>query len=115
MKLVQKIIERYPDIRLLMASDGIAGVELARTALPDVILLDINLPGINGFETLKMLRDDPLTASIPALAISANAMQSDIKKGQEAGFMRYLTKPIKVDEFMLALNAALDISGRGRP
>ena len=115
MKLVQKIIERYPDIRLLMASDGIAGVELARTALPDVILLDINLPGINGFETLKLLRDDPLTASIPALAISANAMQSDIKKGQEAGFMRYLTKPIKVDEFMLALNAALDISGRGRP
>jgi PAS domain S-box-containing protein len=115
MKLVQKIIERYPDIRLLMASDGIAGVELARTALPDVILLDINLPGINGFETLKMLRDDPLTASIPALAISANAMQSDIKKGQEAGFMRYLTKPIKVDEFMLALNAALDISARGRP
>lgn len=115
MKLVQKIIERYPDIRLLMASDGKAGVELARTALPDVILLDINLPGINGFETLKMLRDDPLTASIPALAISANAMQSDIKKGQEAGFMRYLTKPIKVDEFMLALNAALDISARGRP
>jgi CheY-like chemotaxis protein len=115
MKLVQKIIERYPDIRLLMASDGIAGVELARTALPDVILLDINLPGINGFETLKLLRDDPLTASIPALAISANAMQSDIKKGQEAGFMRYLTKPIKVDEFMLALNAALDISARGRP
>ena len=115
MKLVQKIIERYPDIRLLMASDGIAGVELARTALPDVILLDINLPGINGFETLKLLRDDPLTASIPALAISANAMQSDIKKGQEAGFMRYLTKPIKVDEFMLALNAALDISATGRP
>ena len=76
--------------------------------LPDVILLDINLPGMNGFDTLKLLREDPLTAHIPALAISANAMASDIQKGREAGFLRYLTKPIKVDEFMLALNEALE-------
>jgi PAS domain S-box-containing protein len=115
MKLVQKIIERHPDIRLLMASTGPAGIALARVELPDVLLLDINLPGINGFETLKLLREDPLTAHIPALAISANAMQSDIKKGQDAGFLRYLTKPIKVDEFMLALNTALEYSERGNP
>ena len=115
MKLVQRIIERYPEIRLLMARDGLTGVELARAALPDVILLDINLPGINGFETLRILRDDARTAHIPALAISANAMQSDIKKGQEAGFLRYITKPIKVDEFMLALNVALEFSERIRP
>jgi CheY-like chemotaxis protein/anti-sigma regulatory factor (Ser/Thr protein kinase) len=110
MKLVQKIIERHPEIVLLIASTGLAGIALARSALPDVILLDINLPGINGFETLRLLREDALTAHIPALAISANAMASDIKKGQEAGFLRYLTKPIKVDEFMLALNAALELS-----
>ena len=110
MTLVQKIVERHPDIRLLMASSGLAGIALARSALPDVILLDINLPGINGFETLKLLREDPLTAHIPALAISANAMASDVKKGQEAGFLHYLTKPIKVDELMLALNAALEPS-----
>jgi CheY-like chemotaxis protein len=115
MKLVQKIIERHPEIRLLMASTGLEGIALARVELPDVLLLDINLPGINGFETLKLLREDPLTAHIPALAISANAMQSDIKKGHEAGFMRYLTKPIKVDEFMQALNTALEYSGRGKP
>ncbi len=115
MKLVQKIIERHPELRLLMASNGLAGIELARSALPDVILLDINLPGINGFETLKLLREDALTAHIPALAISANAMASDVKKGQEAGFMRYLTKPIKVDEFMLALNVALEFSERNKP
>jgi CheY-like chemotaxis protein len=115
MKLVQKIIERHPEIRLLMANNGLSGIELARSALPDVILLDINLPGINGFETLKLLREDALTAHIPALAISANAMQSDVKKGEEAGFLHYLTKPIKVDEFMLALNAALELSGRGKP
>ncbi|WP_158558865.1 PAS domain S-box protein [Rhodoferax lacus] len=110
MTLVQKIVERYPSIRLLTATDGLKGIALARAALPDVILLDINLPGISGFETLKLLREDPMTRHIPALAISANAMQRDIKKGQEAGFLRYLTKPIKVDEFMLALNAALELS-----
>ena len=110
MTLVQKIVERYPAILLLTATDGLKGIAMARAALPDVILLDINLPGISGFETLKLLREDPLTRHIPALAISANAMQRDIKKGQEAGFLRYLTKPIKVDEFMLALNAALELS-----
>jgi signal transduction histidine kinase/response regulator RpfG family c-di-GMP phosphodiesterase len=110
MQLMQQIIERHPKIRLLTAGNGPAGIELARSALPDVILMDINLPGINGFEILKLLRDDVLTAHIPAMAISANAMESDIKKGLEAGFLRYLTKPIKVDEMMLALNAALDIS-----
>jgi PAS domain S-box-containing protein len=110
MELMQQIIERHPKIRLLTAGNGLAGIELARTELPDVILLDINLPGINGFEVLELLRKDLLTAHIPALALSANAMESDIQKGSEAGFLRYLTKPIKVDEMMLALNAALEIS-----
>jgi CheY-like chemotaxis protein len=110
MELMRQIIERHSKIRLLTAGNGLVGIELARTALPDVILLDINLPGINGFELLKLLREDLLTAHIPALALSANALESDIQKGREAGFLRYLTKPIKVDEMMLALNAALEIS-----
>jgi CheY-like chemotaxis protein len=110
MELMRQIIERHSKIRLLTAGNGLVGIELARTALPDVILLDINLPGINGFEILKLLREDLLTAHIPTLALSANAMESDIQKGREAGFLRYLTKPIKVDEMMLALNAALEIS-----
>ena len=108
MLLVQMIMERHPAIRLLTATNALQGIETARLQLPDVILLDINLPGMNGFDTLKLLREDPLTAHIPALAISANAMASDIQKGREAGFLRYLTKPIKVDEFMLALNEALE-------
>ena len=62
--------------------------------------MDINLPGISGIEALKILRDDPATAHIPVVALSANAMPRDIEKGLEAGFFRYLTKPIKVDEFM---------------
>jgi len=112
MTLVEKIIKRHPSIRLLTAFDGNTGIELAHETLPDVILLDINLPGMNGFEVLKRLRENPVTAHIPALAISANAMLSDIQKGKEAGFLRYLTKPIKVFEFMDALNAALELSER---
>jgi CheY-like chemotaxis protein len=70
--------------------------------------MDINLPGMSGIQALKILHEDPLTSHIPVLAISANAMPHDIRKGLEAGFFRYLTKPIKVDEFMDALDKALE-------
>ena len=105
--LVEQLIARRPDLRLLSAGDGLRGIALARTYLPDVILMDINLLGISGIQALKILREDPVTAHIPVLAISANAIPSDIKKGLEAGFFRYLTKPIKVNEFMEALDLAL--------
>ena len=95
---------------MLSAHNGNLGIALARAHLPDVILMDINLPGISGFQALKMLREDPVTAHIPVLAISANAMPRDIEKGLEAGFFRYLTKPIKVNEFMEALDLALKLS-----
>ncbi len=72
-----------------------------------VILMDINLPGISGIEALKILREDPATAHIPVVALSANAMPRDIEKGLQAGFFRYLTKPIKVHEFMETLDVAL--------
>jgi PAS domain S-box-containing protein len=95
------------DIRLLSAMDGNRGVEIARASRPDVILMDINLPGISGIQALQILRQDPVTAHIPVLAISANAMPRDIAKGLAAGFLRYLTKPIKVNAFMDALDMAL--------
>jgi CheY-like chemotaxis protein len=72
--------------------------------------MDINLPGINGIEAMRILRADPATAHIPIMAISANAIPGDIKKGLEAGFFRYLTKPIVVNEFMDALGVALAFS-----
>jgi PAS domain S-box-containing protein len=106
-QLVEQIIARRPDMRLLSAGDGARGIALARTHHPAAILMDINLPGISGIEALAILRDDPATADIPVVAISANAMTHDIRKGLEAGFLRYLTKPIKVDDLMEALNAAL--------
>ena len=105
--LVEELIARRPDIRLLSARDGHRGVAIAREVLPDVILMDINLPGISGIEALRALARDPTTAGIPVVALSANAGLHDIAKGLEAGFFRYLTKPIKVAEFMNTLDAAL--------
>ncbi|MEA2572398.1 MAG: hypothetical protein QOI24_4399 [Acidobacteriota bacterium] len=110
LKLVEKLIARRHDIRLLSAIDGNRGVELARSCLPDVILMDINLPGISGIEALRILRETAVTARIPVVALSANAIPRDIQKGLEAGFFRYLTKPIKVGEFMDALNVALEFA-----
>jgi CheY-like chemotaxis protein len=110
MKLVEQLISRRPDIRLLTAVDGTLGIEVARTAKPTVILMDINLPGISGLEALKVLRADATTAHIPIVALSANAMPRDIEKGLQAGFFRYLTKPIKINEFMHTLDAALEFA-----
>jgi PAS domain S-box-containing protein len=111
LSLVEQIIARHPDIHLLTARDGSSGIDLARGAQPKVILMDINLPGMSGFEALDRLRTDPATAHIPVIAISANAMESDIERGMKAGFLRYITKPIKVNEFMEALRVALASCG----
>lgn len=108
--LVEDLIERRPDIRLLTARDGNQGIEVARTSLPDVILMDINLPGISGIQALRVLSEDQKTAHIPIMALSANAIPRDIEKGLEAGFFRYLTKPIKVNEFMDAIDVALEFA-----
>jgi PAS domain S-box-containing protein len=107
MELVQELIARFPDLGLVTAVDGTLGVELARVMQPTVILMDINLPGISGIKALQILRADPATAHIPVIALSANAMPRDIEKGLQAGFFHYLTKPIKIKEFMDTLNAAL--------
>lgn len=113
MELVKQLIARRPDMRLLSATDGIQGITLARIHLPKVILMDINLPGISGLQALKILREDPATRHIPVVAISANAMPRDIEKGLRAGFLRYLTKPIKVNEFMEVLDMALEVAQTG--
>jgi CheY-like chemotaxis protein len=107
LELVEQIVARRPDLRLLSAADGDLGIEFARAYLPEVILMDINLPGLSGIEAMKILRADPLTAHIPIIALSANALAHDIEKAIAAGFFNYLTKPIKVNAFMDALDLAL--------
>jgi PAS domain S-box-containing protein len=109
--LIEDLVARRPDIRLLSARDGNRGIEIARASRPDVILMDINLPGISGITALRILADDPETSHIPVIALSANAMPRDIEKGLDAGFFRYLTKPIKVNEFMSTLDMALTLAG----
>ena len=108
--LIATLLATRPDIRLLSARDGNRGVEIARHAQPDVILMDINLPGISGIMALEILSQDPTTSHIPVIALSANAMPRDIEKGLAAGFFRYLTKPIKVNEFMNTLDLALKLA-----
>jgi signal transduction histidine kinase len=110
LQLVEEIIARFPDLGLLTAVNATLGIELARATQPEVILMDINLPGISGIKALRILREDPATAHIPVIALSANAMTRDIEKGLEAGFFRYLTKPIKIKELMDTLNEALKLA-----
>ena len=112
LKLVEQLIARRPDMQLLSARDGNVGIQLARASQPDVILMDINLPGISGIEALKILREDAATSHIPVVALSANAMPRDIEKGLQAGFFRYMTKPIKVAEFMDTLEVALEFAAQ---
>ena len=109
LELVAQLIARRPDLRLLSAADGVTGVEIAGLYLPDVILMDINLPGISGTEAMLRIRANPATSAIPVIALSANAILRDIEKGLAAGFFDYLTKPIKVVQFMDALTRALAV------
>ncbi len=108
--LVKDIIARRSDIRLLSATNAERGIKLARASMPDVILMDINLPGLSGFEALNMLKKDPETSHIPVIALSANAMARDIEKGLKAGFFQYLTKPIKVNAFIETIDLALNFT-----
>ncbi len=114
LELVEQLVARRPDLHLLSAADGNLGVEFALAYHPEVILMDITLPGISGIEAMKILRANPASAQIPIIALSANAIPRDIEKALAAGFFDYLTKPIKIDKFMEVLDAALAFSGKTR-
>ena len=105
--LVEQIIARRADVHLVSVAEAGIGIAFARSHLPDVILMDINLPGISGMDAMQILRSDPRTAHIPILALSANAVPRDIQHAIEVGFLDYITKPIKVSSFLQVLDAAL--------
>ncbi len=115
LKLIASLLARRPDVRLISAKDGRAGIELALQQLPDVILMDVNLPGISGVTAMTILASDARTAHIPVVAVSANAMQRDIEKGLAAGFFRYLTKPIRFTSFETTLDEALAAAAERKP
>lgn len=105
--LVEKILSRYSSIHLVTAEDGLTGLQLAASINPDIILLDIQLPDLNGFDVIEQLRDDEETAYIPVLGVSANAMPQDIDNALSAGFDNYITKPINIRAFLGAINDTL--------
>ena len=113
--LVEAVMARRPDVRLLSARDGPSGLVLASSNSPDVILMDINLPGMSGLQALAALKKDPALQHIPVLALSANAMPHDIERGLADGFLGYLTKPIKINELTTALNSAFALSAATKP
>ncbi|OIQ75762.1 polar-differentiation response regulator DivK [mine drainage metagenome] len=112
MALIEQLLAARAGFNLLGAQDAMRGIAMARSYQPDVIMMDINLPGISGIEALKILQADVSTAHIPVLALSANAMPHDIAKGLAAGFYAYLTKPIKVNELMTALDQGLAMAAQ---
>jgi signal transduction histidine kinase/CheY-like chemotaxis protein len=107
LKLIQKLVSFRNDLNLLTAVNANLGIELARVHQPEIILMDINLPGLSGNEALGILRRDARTAHIPVIALTANAMPVEIKEGMERGFFQYLTKPINIDDFFSSLDSAL--------
>ena len=108
MLLMQGMLGQRPDIELELAALPEEGLAMARAAPPALVLLDIQLPGIDGFEVLERLRADALTAGIPVIAVSANAMPADRERAQAAGFDEYMTKPIDLDRLLAAVDRWLD-------
>jgi PAS domain S-box-containing protein len=100
---MQDLLGELDHVDLVTASTGELGLELVRSRLPDVVILDINLPGMSGFEVLRRLREWPETRAIPVVGLSAAAMVRDAERVKGAGFYRYLTKPVKVDELTATL------------
>jgi len=107
LRLMERIIDRRPDLELLPAHTAELGLELARTRAPDIILMDINLPGMDGFEALELLRQDKRTKEIPVLAVTANATKRDIERGKSAGFGTYITKPLNISDVLQAIDLTL--------
>ena len=107
LRLVQEIVRMRADLRLLAAPDAQLGIDMARTHRPEIILMDLNLSGMSGLQALRILREDPATAAIPVIALTANAMPREVERGLAAGFFRYLTKPIDIGNFNQAVDGTL--------
>ncbi len=112
MELMRRILSISPNIKLIPAVNGDEAISLATDHHPDVIILDINLPGMDGYEVAEILRNQDQTSNIPLIAVSAAATSHDIERGLAFGFLRYLTKPINIGDLMQALQAARRLNER---
>ncbi len=107
-RVMERFCERFENLSLEVADEPFLGLYKARSINPDVIVMDINLPGMDGFDALGILQKDNITKHVPVIALSANAMAQDVDRGLRAGFCAYLIKPLNVSELMAVLNALLD-------
>lgn len=109
-RFMKDVVSAFDGVELLTAPTAEIGLELARDRRPAAIILDINLPGMSGLEAMRGLLDAPETAKIPVIALTAAASERDRKHGVQAGFYRYMTKPVQVDELVIALESLLGAS-----
>lgn len=105
--VMSAFLDQHPNVRLRTAGDGTSGLALARERRPDIVLLDIHLPGMGGYEVLRQLRADPKLQSVPVVALSADAMPHDLQRGRAAGFDHYIAKPIDLVELLRVLNGLM--------
>lgn len=106
-KLLTKLLEKFDNLNFSSAMEPTVGLFIARTHQPDIILLDINLPRVSGFDLLKILKSDESTKDIPVVALSANAMSFEVEAGLDAGFYDYLTKPINMEKLVAVINSCI--------
>jgi CheY-like chemotaxis protein len=106
-RLLQQIFARYPQLELDVAEEAFLGIYKARSTQPDLVILDINLPGMDGYEVLSVLKNDPDTRAVPVIGLSANAMPYDVERGRNAGFYDYLTKPVDIHRLIEVFNKLL--------
>jgi len=106
-KLIELFSSHIKGLKLIIAKTGEDGLELAKNRQPDMILLDINLPGISGIEVLNLLKSNENTCNIPVYALSAAVTKLGIKKGMDAGFLNYLSKPLQLNELTTMLKSVL--------
>ncbi len=108
MRLMEALFEQLAPMRLITATNAEDGLILARSSQPDVILLDINLPGINGFEAVARLKHDALIRHIPVVGLSADATSATAERALNSGFVDYLTKPVNLSELIRTLSRAME-------
>ncbi len=107
-RLMEQVLGRFPQLSLTVVGLAVQGLYAARSAPPDLIILDVNLPGVSGDEMVQILKQDPITQDIPVVALSANVLAYDIQKGKDAGFDFYLTKPLNLSQLISVMNQLLD-------
>lgn len=109
LRVVEELFQLYPEFKLISAVSGEKGLALIQQTLPDLVVLDIHLPGMNGFQILEAMKNNGTTRQIPVIGLSADAMKEDIEKGLDAGLVRYLTKPLDIKQLIKEVKSLLEI------